>query len=71
MEGPHQNGTPSAPPKSLWAAVTQSIDSHPKLTVAQKVDVGIVGAGFMGLAAALKLATLGARVALVEAAEVG
>ncbi len=71
MESPYQNDTPSAPPKSLWSAVTRSIDSHPNLAGAEKVDVGIVGAGFMGLAAALKLAAKGARVALVEAAEVG
>lgn len=35
------------------------------------MDVGIVGAGFMGLAAALMLATQGARVAVLEAADVG
>ena len=71
MESPHQNHTPSAPPKSLWTAVTRSIDSRPKLTSDEKVDVGIVGAGYMGLAAALKLVKQGARVAVVEAAEVG
>ncbi len=38
---------------------------------AEKVDVGIVGAGFMGLAAALKLAAQGARVAVIEAADIG
>ena len=71
MESPYQNHTPSAPPKSLWTAVTRSIDSHPKLAGDEKVDVGIVGAGYMGLAAALRLATRGARVAVIEAAEVG
>ncbi len=71
MESPYQNGAPAAPPKSLWTAVTRSIDSPPKLTGTQKVDVGIVGAGFMGLAAALKLTKQGARVAVVEAADVG
>lgn len=71
MESPYQNGAPSAPPRSLWTAVTRSIDSPPKLTGVRKVDVGIVGAGFMGLASALKLAEQGARVAVIEAAEVG
>jgi len=50
VESPYQNGAPSAPPKSLWTAVTRSIDSPPKLVGTKKVDVGIVGAGFMGLA---------------------
>ncbi len=71
MERPYQNDTLCAPPKSLWAAVTRSIDSHPPLAGAEKVDVGIVGAGFMGLAAALKLAVQGARVAVIEAADIG
>lgn len=71
MERPYQNDTPSAPPRSLWAAVTRSIDSHPPLAGVEKVDVGIVGAGFMGLSAALKLAVRGARVAVIEAAEIG
>ncbi len=71
MESPYQNGAPSAPPKSLWIAVTRSIDSPPKLIGTKKADVGIVGAGFMGLAAALKLTKQGARVAVVEAADVG
>ena len=71
MESPYRNQTPSTPPKSLWTAITRSIDSHAKLASAEKVDVGIVGAGYMGLAAALKLAIQGARVAVVEAAEVG
>ena len=71
MESPYKNGTPSAPSKSLWTAVTQSIDPQPSLTATQKVDVGIVGAGFTELTAALKLAVHGALVAVIEAAEVG
>ena len=71
MESPHQNGDPTAPVKSLWAAITRSIDSRPVLSGSQNVDVGIVGAGFMGLSAALQLAKQGARVAVVEAADVG
>ena len=71
MESPYQNGAPSGPAKSLWAAVTRPIESHAPLTGKGKVDVVIVGGGFMGLAAALKLVDQGARVALIEAAEIG
>ncbi len=71
MERPYQNDTPSAPPKSLWVAVTRSIESHPPLAGAEKVDVVVVGGGYMGLAAALKLAVQGARVTVIEAAEIG
>jgi glycine/D-amino acid oxidase-like deaminating enzyme len=71
MECPYKDGAPSAQPKSLWTAITRSIDLQPSLAESQNVDVGIVGAGFMGLTAALQLAKQGARVAVIEAAEVG
>ena len=60
MEIPYQHGASANLPKSLWAAITQPIDPYPILTGTRKFDVGIVGAGFMGLAAALKLSEQGA-----------
>lgn len=71
MERPYAKGIPSALPRSLWVAITRPINSHPALTGSEKADVGVVGAGFMGLTAALKLAEQGARVAVIEAAEIG
>ena len=58
-------------PKSLWAATTPELDELPTLGGSRHVDVVIVGAGFMGLAAALRLAEHGASVAVLEAARVG
>ena len=58
-------------PRSLWAAVTPDARSRPPLQSKREFDVVIIGAGFMGLSAALHLAEGGASVGVVEAACVG
>jgi glycine/D-amino acid oxidase-like deaminating enzyme len=55
----------------LWAAVTPEAPARPPLNCDRRYDVAIVGAGFMGLSAALHLAGCGARVGVLEAARIG
>jgi glycine/D-amino acid oxidase-like deaminating enzyme len=71
METPFSAGHPTPLPKSLWAATTRELSSCTSLSESCEHDVTIVGAGFMGLAAALELAQRGVDVAVVEAAQVG
>jgi len=58
-------------PNSLWAATTARPEPFPLLQGESRVDVCIVGGGFMGLSTALTLAEKGVSVAVVEAAEIG
>jgi glycine/D-amino acid oxidase-like deaminating enzyme len=58
-------------PPSVWAAVTPAREPRPALDGEVRVDVAVVGAGFTGLATALRLAERGRSVAVVEAAEAG
>lgn len=71
MESPFAAGQPSPPPRSLWVAVTPERPRLARLNGRQHSDVAIIGGGFMGLTAALKLAEASVRVALIEAAEIG
>ena len=71
METPHPPDRVAASPDSLWAATTPGISVFDPLCADARVDVAIVGAGFMGLSAALHLAEQGNSVAVLEAAEVG
>ncbi len=58
-------------PLSLWAATAAPPCDTPRLVDETRVDVAVVGGGYTGLSAALHLAEAGAKVALVEAHEVG
>ena len=58
-------------PQSLWAAVTPAGPELPQLAGTAQADVVIIGAGFTGLSAALRLREAGVDVAIVEAAEPG
>lgn len=56
--------------RSVWLS-TSSAEPHPPVSGRVSVDVAVVGAGITGLTTALLLQRGGARVALIEAAEVG
>lgn len=71
MESPHLPDRAAELPDSLWAATTPAIRRFESLHEAAVCDVAIVGAGFMGLSAALGLAGGGKSVAVLEAAVVG
>lgn len=58
-------------PRSLWAAISPPTPHYEALTGDIDVDVAIVGAGYMGLSAALRLAQAGRRVAVIEGEEIG
>ncbi|MBZ8133748.1 FAD-binding oxidoreductase [Afifella sp. IM 167] len=54
------------PVPSLWAATAVPAPETPPLRGANRADVAIIGAGFTGLSAALKLAEGGAEVTVVD-----
>jgi glycine/D-amino acid oxidase-like deaminating enzyme/nitrite reductase/ring-hydroxylating ferredoxin subunit len=56
--------------ESYWAASAKAAD-YPALTADLDCDVAVVGAGIVGVTAALELQREGARVALLEARRVG
>ena len=58
-------------PPSLWAATARPAPSTPALDASRTADVAIVGAGFSGLSAALRLAASGASVVVLESGEPG
>jgi glycine/D-amino acid oxidase-like deaminating enzyme len=71
MESPHFFDRAIQSPGSLWAETTPAIRQFDPLRGDAQFDVVVVGAGFMGLSAALFLAERGTSVAVLEAAEVG
>jgi glycine/D-amino acid oxidase-like deaminating enzyme len=71
METPFSAGHSSPMPDSLWAATTEQLSAGAVLSGPRKCDVAVIGAGFMGLSAALKLAQDGVDVVVIDAAEVG
>jgi len=56
---------------SLWANTSVANTDHPPLEHAINTDVVIIGAGFTGLRAALKLAEAGTSVVVLDAGDVG
>ena len=56
---------------SWYAATAREQTAYPVLTGEQRCDVAIVGGGFTGVSAALRLSELGYSVGLVESARIG
>ena len=66
------NRTPTRNPPSLWAASARPAPATETLTTSEtRADVVVIGGGFTGLAAALRLAEGGTDAVLLEAAELG
>ncbi|MBI4674674.1 MAG: FAD-binding oxidoreductase [Chloroflexi bacterium] len=57
--------------QSLWSAVTPELDSFANRPLPERADVVVIGGGYTGLSAALRLAKLGARVTLLERETLG
>lgn len=65
-----QVSIPVEKPDSLWAATAVDSDAHESLNDYIETDVTIIGAGFTGLRAALKLAEAGVGVVVLDAGDV-
>ena len=66
------NLVPTMTPPSLWAVSARAAPSTAPLAPGEhRADVVVIGGGFTGLAAALRLAKSGVAVLLLEAAELG
>ncbi|WP_458573570.1 NAD(P)/FAD-dependent oxidoreductase [Bordetella parapertussis] len=64
-------GEPLRLPDSLWAATAPAAPALPSLDGRHVADVLIIGAGFTGLSAAIRLCREGRRVIVLDAAEPG
>jgi glycine/D-amino acid oxidase-like deaminating enzyme len=56
---------------SLWAATAAELPSFANRPLPERADVVVIGAGYTGLSAALRLAKLGARVTVLEHETIG
>src|SRR5581483_4340296 len=56
---------------SLWAATAPELESFANHPLPERADVVIVGGGYTGLSAALRLAKLGAKVTVLEKESIG
>lgn len=65
-----QVSIPIEKPPSLWAATSAPSETHDSLTDHIEADVTIIGAGFTGLRAALKLSEAGVKVVVLDAGDV-
>ena len=63
--------TPAAYPPSWYAASAEPLPPQPRLEGDVDADVCILGAGYVGLSAALELAEAGYRVVVLEAQRIG
>ena len=67
----HANDRQGEYPASYYAATRTALDPFPSLKGEVRADVAVVGAGYMGLSAALHLAQRGLSVVVLEAHRVG
>ena len=56
---------------SLWAATAPELESFVGRPLEERADVVVIGGGYTGLSAALRLAKLGARVTVLEQESIG
>lgn len=63
--------TPAPMPGSLWASIARPAPATVAASGDADVDIVIIGAGYLGLSAAIHLAGAGRRVAVLEASEIG
>lgn len=67
----HANDKSGCYPDSFYTASVSPMDEQPVISGHLKADVGIIGAGFSGISAALHLKKLGYDVALIDAHRIG
>lgn len=58
-------------PPSLWTATAEGMSTHPHLSEHITADVTVIGAGFTGLRAALRLVEANLKVVMLDAGDVG
>ena len=57
--------------RSLWAATAAPVAPGPALSGQLRAEVAIIGAGYTGLAAALRLSEAGVAVVVIDAVDIG